>query len=111
MSLWTTVRNYSDYQSLSPAEQQVFIEQGIESQGYKCALCGRPLYYDKKAEEWPGFAGARPVVDHDHKTGIIRGILHAKCNTDLAVVENNGEAWIQRARKYLGYDNYVDFPK
>ena len=48
MSLWTTIRNYSDYQSLSPAEQQVFIEQGIEAQGYKCALCGRPLYNDKR---------------------------------------------------------------
>jgi len=29
--------------NLSPAEQRVFIEQGIEAQGYKCALYGGPL--------------------------------------------------------------------
>jgi hypothetical protein len=54
---------------------------------------------------------SRPVVDRNHKTGIIRRILHVKCNSDLAVVENNGEEWIQKVRKYLGYDDYVGFPK
>jgi len=105
MSLRTTIRTYSDYKSLSPAEQRVFIEQGIEAKGYKCALCGGPLYYQRD------YAPAMPVVDHDHKTGKIIGILHSKCNSDLAVEENNGEEWIQKARKYLGYDNYVDFTK
>ena len=98
-SLWATVRDYSVYLSLLPSEKRMFIEQGIEAQGYKCALCGGGIFYDSKGN-WP--PAGRPVVDHDHKTGIIRGILHAKCNSDLAVVENNGEEWIQKAKKYLG---------
>ena len=57
------------------------------------------------------YAPIMPVVDHNHKTGKIIGILHSKCNSDLAVVENNGEEWIQKASNYLGYDYYVDFPK
>ncbi|MFP3257194.1 MAG: endonuclease domain-containing protein [Candidatus Nanopusillus acidilobi] len=103
MSLWTTIRYYSDYQRLSPDQQRAFIEEGIRAQDYKCALCGGPLYYQRVN------APTMPVVDHDHKTGRIRGIIHSKCNSDLAVVENNGEEWIQKARKYLGYDIYVTF--
>jgi len=57
------------------------------------------------------FPVSRPVVDHNHKTGIIRGILHAKFNSDLALGGNNGEEWIQKARKSLDYDDYVNFPK
>jgi hypothetical protein len=95
-SLWATVRNYSIYLSLSSSDKRMFIEQGIEAQGYKCALCGGPLYYQQND------ASTMPVVDHDHKTGEIRGVLHGKCNIDLAVIENNSEEWIQKAKKYLG---------
>ena len=31
-----------------------------------------------------------PVVDHDHKTGVVRGVLHRGCNAALGHVENNG---------------------
>jgi len=95
-SLWATVRYYSIYLSLSPSEKRMFIEQGIEAQDYKCALCDGPLYYQQEN------ASTMPVIDHDHKTGEIRGVLHGKCNIDLAVIENNSEEWIQKAKKYLG---------
>lgn len=42
-----------------------------------CKLCG-----EKFTEKNPA------VVDHDHKTGIIRGVLHRGCNAMLGVVEN-----------------------
>jgi hypothetical protein len=98
-SLWATVRDYSIYLGLSSSEKRMFIEQGIEAQDHKCALCDGAIFYDSKGN-WP--FQFMPVVDHDHKTGKIRGVLHAKCNTDLAVIENNGEEWIQKAKKYLG---------
>lgn len=46
-------------------------------QGNKCALCGQALL-PKEA-----------VLDHDHKTGHIRGVLHRGCNTALGRIENN----------------------
>ena len=40
------------------------------------------------------------VVDHDHKTGIVRGILCKKCNTLLGMANDNVEV-LENAIKYL----------
>lgn len=52
----------------------------------KCAIC---------AEEFR----KTPQVDHDHKTGEIRGLLCGRCNTHLASVEKPG--WLSSALDYL----------
>jgi hypothetical protein len=39
-------------------------------------------------------------IDHDHKTGKIRGILCSKCNTTLGLVNDSVEI-LQQAIKYL----------
>lgn len=44
-------------------------------QGGRCALCQLPL--------------TKPVLDHDHSTGAVRGVLHNGCNALLGKVENN----------------------
>jgi len=49
----------------------------IEQQGYRCGLC------DDIIE--PGKA----VLDHDHRSGIIRRVLHRGCNSMLGKIENN----------------------
>jgi hypothetical protein len=41
----------------------------------------------------------RPVVDHDHATGQVRGILCHPCNIKLPSVEDSG--WMMLAFAYL----------
>lgn len=62
----------------------------LEAQGGSCAICG------KTPEE-----GGRPLlVDHDHKTGEIRGLLCDGCNTALGYFEDSS-GWRELAIKYL----------
>lgn len=63
--------------------------EGIEAmkvaQGGRCLLCQR---------------SAILVVDHDHETGRVRGMLCLRCNSWLGTIENN-PGIMDRARGYL----------
>lgn len=48
----------------------------LRSQGNKCAICGMT----------PEENGKNLSVDHDHKTGKVRGLLCHKCNTGLGAL-------------------------
>ena len=61
-------------------------------QNGKCALCGKPQGYEKR----------RLAVDHNHKTGKIRGLLCAKCNLCLGWIE--GATSLDELKDYLGGD-------
>jgi hypothetical protein len=61
-------------------------------QDYACALCGE----DCDPEE--------AVLDHDHKTGMIRQVLHRGCNCLVGHIENNmprNRITMQRLEKIL----------
>lgn len=49
----------------------------LEAQGGICAICGR------KPE------GQRLVVDHDHKSGRVRGLLCRSCNLGIGLFEDD----------------------
>ena len=61
----------------------------LEEQDHKCAIC------DGEMDE-----GKRFAVDHDHKTGAIRGIVHVRCNTAIALFKDSPEI-CRRAAEYL----------
>ncbi len=45
------------------------LDQLVKKQSNKCAVCGKPFTQRDK-----------PVLDHNHDTGYIRGALHNSCN-------------------------------
>lgn len=57
----------------------------IEAQHWQCAICKRE---------------AKLVVDHDHATGRVRGLLCNPCNTALGLLAENTTA-LGRAIRYL----------
>ena len=60
-----------------------FRERMLATQAHRCMLCTEVVTDDA-------------VLDHDHKTGHVRGVLHRGCNALLGHIENN------RARNALG---------
>lgn len=62
--------------------------------------------WDKRVQQQNGMCAickTRPpiVVDHNHKTNMIRGLLCNRCNTVLGAVELEG--WVDKAKDYLSH--------
>lgn len=73
----------SSYDPRKQAEKQIKYCYGITDEEYAammkrqhwcCALCELPFGEHR---------GTRPAIDHCHKTGKIRGIIHGSCNSGL----------------------------
>jgi hypothetical protein len=64
-------------------------EQLLEQQGGVCAICGRS-------------PRGRPVldVDHDHLTGIVRGLLCGNCNRAVGLLDDNPDLF-DKAKAYI----------
>lgn len=62
-------------QRLKTTEVAVIRERLAKANNNRCALCQLPL--------------TKPVLDHDHATGAVRGVLHNGCNALLGKLENN----------------------
>lgn len=63
-------------------------KQILAAQGHRCPVCLKQLY------------GISNPVDHDHKTGVIRGILCPFCNRRRVAQHNDWEL-VQRMADYL----------
>lgn len=61
----------------------------LEKQGFKCTLCQRDCTEDQA------------VLDHDHKGGHIRSVLHRACNA--------AEGKIMNSMRRFGIQNPIEF--
>lgn len=66
----------------------------LRAQGFGCAICGNESNED----------GRRLVVDHDHTTGNVRGILCHLCNVGIGALGDTVER-VQSAASYLTSDS------
>lgn len=60
-------------------------------QGGMCPVCGLEIDLKIKGEG---------VIDHDHTTGRIRGVLHRSCNAALGKVDNAAGRWGAKSMNY-----------
>jgi RNA polymerase-binding transcription factor DksA len=67
-------------------------ERMLEAQGGVCAICGEARPEERTLH-----------VDHDHETGVIRGLLCFRCNNALGDFREEYELF-QRAADYLDRD-------
>lgn len=63
----------------------------LARQANLCAVCGGP---------WRGWNGRAAHIDHDHKTGRVRGLLCSPCNTAIGRFGDD-PALLRRAADYL----------
>ena len=68
----------------------------LDAQGGGCAICGNPP------------RSRRLHVDHDHRTGKVRGLLCFRCNRGLPNYVT--EEWLRRAYIYVTRGAEVDAP-
>lgn len=62
-----------------------------QEQGGLCLLCGQAIDITVKGEG---------VVDHDHTSGEIRGVLHRSCNAAEGKVANAAGRWGAKSMEY-----------
>ncbi len=65
----------------------------LQEQNWLCLVCNGPFTHGKN----------KPVVDHCHKTGRVRGIVHFGCNTAIGLLKDSPEI-CRAAALYLERD-------
>lgn len=76
-------------------EQEDF-DRIFQKQGGRCGCCGVSLDDGWTRQHKPN----KLVIDHDHKTGLVRGLLCTMCNKGLGLLGDNLEG-LQKAVDYL----------
>lgn len=71
-------------------------ESMLKEQKGVCAICGKPETAKHKRNQWT----KRLSIDHDHSTGVVRGLLCAKCNALLGYADESIEV-LSKAIEYL----------
>jgi Recombination endonuclease VII len=62
----------------------------VKAQGTLCKLCRLPLFDEPR----------KPVIDHCHRTGEVRGVIHNRCNVAIGMLKDD-PMLVKRALEYL----------
>ena len=85
----TRQRWYNRFKKYGKTREE--LEALMEAQNHQCAICREPIAFAD---------GPRCHVDHDHITGVLRGLLCGRCNRGLGHFLDNVERLLA-AVKYL----------
>jgi len=98
LRIYYTIRSIKKRYGISKNQ----IEQILKKQNNSCAICGQKfvdLFHPHNKESFTYNASA-PRVDHNHKTGEIRGLLCDRCNLLIGEAHENTLILVN-AIKYL----------
>ena len=73
----------------------------IKTQNGVCGICESSVSLDRNGKE------TRLFVDHDHKTGTVRGLLCSTCNSALGLFRDDARL-LTRALMWIGTDELPD---
>jgi hypothetical protein len=73
-------------------------EQLLKEQGGRCAVCGYKVAFIEEPKDRN--SPIKAVVDHCHRTGKVRGILHDRCNRALGFLLDSADI-AESAADYL----------
>lgn len=74
----------------------------LVQQNYECAICGTTDPGGNVGQVGPQFA-----VDHDHKTGELRGLLCRSCNVGIGNLGDDPERLLNAVTYLLSYQNQL----
>lgn len=82
-------------------------EHLLQKQGGACALCGLPSAKKQARVKGGPVIPERLHVDHDHRTGKVRGLLCWVCNTGIGKLRDD-PGLLRKAAEYIergGFDS------
>lgn len=68
--------------------------QLLKRQGGLCLVCQSTINVKTQGR------ASDYVVDHNHETGEVRGVLHRSCNSSLGKIDNAAGRWGAKSMKY-----------
>lgn len=83
---------------LTRSQLRTYALRILKEQEGACALCGKAIDPSVKGEL---------VVDHDHGTGLIRGVLHRSCNAAEGKVANAAGRWGAKSMEYSAIKEFL----
>ncbi|HVH93245.1 MAG TPA: endonuclease domain-containing protein [Candidatus Acidoferrum sp.] len=83
---------------LARTAMRAYAHKLLKEQDGKCPLCGKEIDLTIKGEG---------VIDHDHDSGRIRGLLHRSCNAAEGKIANAAARWGAKSSAYSDIITYL----